>query len=56
MNLGEIEFSVFPCKSKSKIPAYYANIKVVSFEYIYVYGILNTLILINSTHAFTWMG
>lgn len=32
MNLGNIEFSVFQCKSKSNIiPAYYANIKVNSF-------------------------
>jgi len=33
MNLGEIEFSVFQCKSKANIPAYYANIKVISFWY-----------------------
>lgn len=31
MNLGTIEFTVFQCKSKSSIPAYYANIKVNQF-------------------------
>ncbi|XP_025200911.1 tudor domain-containing protein 7-like [Melanaphis sacchari] len=28
MNLGQVEFTVFKCKSKSKIPAHYANIKL----------------------------
>ncbi|CAI6350990.1 unnamed protein product [Macrosiphum euphorbiae] len=28
MNLGKVEFTVFKCKSKSKIPAHYANIKL----------------------------
>jgi len=32
MNLGDVEFSVFQCKSsKATLPAYYANIKVISF-------------------------
>lgn len=29
MNLGKVEFTVFKCKSKSNIPAHYANIKVI---------------------------
>lgn len=29
MKLGEIEFNVFRCQSKSKIPAFYANITVI---------------------------
>ncbi|XP_022175197.1 uncharacterized protein LOC111037126 isoform X2 [Myzus persicae] len=28
MNLGKVEFTVFKCKSKSNIPAHYANIKL----------------------------
>lgn len=28
MNLGKVEFSVFKCKSKSNVPAHYANIKL----------------------------
>lgn len=31
MNLGNIEFNVFKCQSKSKIPAHYANITVILF-------------------------
>lgn len=28
MNLGNVEFSVFKCKSRANLPAFYANIKV----------------------------
>lgn len=29
MNLGKIDINVFQCKTKSKIPAFYANVKVI---------------------------
>lgn len=31
MKLGKIEFNVFKCQSKSKVPAHYANITVILF-------------------------
>lgn len=41
-SLGEVEFSVFQCKSKSKISAYYANIKVIFFRFTTLHLIILT--------------